>query len=187
MQSAAACASARPVAAEKAVRAAPSESSAKAEAPVQHLIRPSPWPRPIPIARLGYSRGSGHCLGILGLTGATCSGETPEPLGDHACLDRAHHRTHQAVNTLVLISVATVFGAILTQPSAYGHRQRVGYTEPPCRPLPLARYGLLRAALYLGGRSAQGCASATWGQPRILGSLCKITVRLSNPSADAQI
>ena len=108
-------------------------------------------------------------------------------LGDLACLDRAHHRTHQAVNTLVLISVATVFGAILTQPSAYGHRQRVGYTEPPCRPLPLARYGLLRAALYLGGRSAQGCASATWGQPRILGSLCKITVRLSNPSAHAQI
>ena len=47
--------------------------------------------------------------------------------------------TRQAENfrTLVLISVASVFGAILTHPSAYGCRQRVGYREPPCRPVPL--------------------------------------------------
>ena len=112
----------RPAAADRAVRAAPFES-AKARVPVQ-TIRPSPW-APGSAARVG----SQHRLGIPGLTGvrrATCSGETLEPLGDHA--KRAFVvGPHQAVHVRTLIlSVACVVGAILTQPSAYGHRQRVG-------------------------------------------------------------
>jgi len=112
----------RPAAADRAVRAAPFES-AKARVPVQ-TIRPSPW-APGSAARVG----SQHRLGIPGLTGvrrATCSGETLEPLGDHvkrAFVVGPHQAVH--VRTLIL-SVACVVGAILTQPSAYGHRQRVG-------------------------------------------------------------
>ena len=73
----------------------------------------------------------------------------------------------QAVNgrTLVLISVASVFGAILTQPSAYGRRQRVGYRKPPCIPPapPSHLTGPTAPGCSPGGRSARGCASATWG------------------------
>ena len=65
------------------------------------------------------------------------SRKEPEPRGEHACFvprppdpfppNLNHQVESSAVSfrTLALLSVAAVFGAILTQPSALGHRSRV--------------------------------------------------------------
>jgi hypothetical protein len=72
------------------------------------------------------------------------------------------------VRTLVL-SVACVVGASLAQTSAYGHRQRVEYHEPPCRPFPSAAPGCSP-----GGRAQLGVAPGELGanHPRKYHTVC---------------
>ena len=106
-------------------------------AEVQNLIRSSPGRRPTPIARLGWSARlrapPWHAPeGFLLLTTWADEGVDRTIYVRKKRWSRSEtflaSSIHQAVNfrTLVLLSVASVFGATLTPPSAYGHCQRVG-------------------------------------------------------------